>query len=202
MSAFWKKKWVKGLLALALAGVLTFSALLGAVFYGSYDHIEGEPATMLILGCQVHPWGPSILLQDRLDKALNYLAEHPDMMVVVSGGQGPDEHTSEAACMRDYLVQAGVNAERIYMEDRSHNTVQNITYSAQLMQEQGVDVQQGVLMVSNGFHLTRARMLWDRVTGAGEHLSTLAAPSSHVPSRLWMYIREPLALIKSFVLDR
>ena len=31
MSALWKKKWVKGLLALTLAGLLTFGALLGAV---------------------------------------------------------------------------------------------------------------------------------------------------------------------------
>ncbi|MBR2934793.1 MAG: YdcF family protein [Oscillospiraceae bacterium] len=202
MSALWKKKWVKGLLALALAGLLSFCALLGAVLYGSYDHIEGKPSTMLILGCQVHPWGPSILLQDRLDEALDYLAGDPDMTVIVSGGQGPDEHTSEADCMRDYLISAGVEASRILVEDQSHNTVQNITYSAQLMQKYGIDMQQGVLMVSNGFHLTRGRMLWDRVTGAGEYLSTLAAPSSHVPSRLWMYIREPLALVKSYFFDR
>ena len=202
MSAFWKKKWVKGLLSAILAGILSFCALLGAVLYGSYDHIEGKPSTMLILGCQVHPWGPSILLQDRLDEALDYLAGDPDMTVIVSGGQGPDEHTSEAACMRDYLINAGVEAGRILVEDQSHNTVQNITYSAQLMQKHGIDFQQGVLMVSNGFHLTRGRMLWDRVTGAGEHLSTLAAPSSHAPSRLWMYIREPLALVKSYFFDR
>ena len=37
--------------------------------------------------------------------------------------------------------------------------------------------------------------------GYGE-ISTLAAPSSHLPSRLYMYIREPLALVKSFLLDR
>ena len=70
------------------------------------------------------------------------------------------------------------------------------------MQEQGIEPEQGVLMVSNGFHLTRSRMLWDRVTGAGESLSTLAAPSSHLASRVWMYIREPLALAKSYILDR
>ena len=202
MRAFWKKKWVKRLLALALAGLLTFCALLGAVLHGSYDHIKDEPDTMLILGCQVHPWGPSILLQDRLDEALLYLTDHPDMTVIVSGGQGPDEHISEAACMRDYLVNSSVEAGRILIEDRSHNTVQNITYSAQLMREHGIDMRQGVIMVSNGFHLTRGRMLWDRVTGMGECLSTLAAPSSHVPSRLWMYIREPLALVKSYFFDR
>ena len=202
MSAFWRKKWVKGLLALALAGVLSFGALLGAVLYGSYDHIQGEPEIMLILGCQVHPWGPSILLQDRLDEALVYLEDYPDMTVIVSGGKGSDEHASEAACMRDYLVDAGIDAERILVEDRSHNTWQNMICSAQLMEEQGLDMEQGVLIVSNGFHLTRARMLWDRVTGEGEEVSTLAAPSSHLTSRLWMYIREPLALAKSFVFDR
>lgn len=202
MSALWKKKWVRALLSLALAAVLAFSTLLGFVLYGSYDHVEGTPDTMLILGCQVYPWGPSVLLQDRLDEALEYLKEHPDMTVVVSGGQGPDEHVSEASCMRDYLVAAGISSERILLEDQSHNTVQNITYSAQLMQEHELDLKQGVLIVSNGFHLTRARMLWDRVTGEGEHLSTLAAPSSHLPSRLYMYIREPLALVKSFLFDR
>lgn len=202
MRALWTKKWIKGVLILALAGILTFSALLGAVLHGSYDHIEAEPATMLILGCQVYPWGPSVLLKDRLDEALVYLEDHSSMTIVVSGGQGPDEHISEAACMRDYLVEAGVEAERILVEDQSHNTVENITYSARLMQEHDLDMEQGVLIVSNGFHLTRARMLWDRVTGEGEYLSTLAAPSSHLPSRLWMYIREPLALAKSYILDR
>lgn len=56
------------------------------------------------------------------------------------------------------------------------------------------------MVVSNGFHLTRARMLAER---AGyDSVSTLAAPSSHLPSRLHMYVREPLALVKSFFLDR
>lgn len=202
MRTLWKKPWVKALVALGVVGVFTFSALFGLVMYGSYDHVEGEPATMLILGCQVHPWGPSILLQDRLDEALGYLEQHPDMTVIVSGGQGSDEHDSEAAVMRDYLVDAGVDPDRILLEDQSHNTVQNITYSAQPMKENGLDLEQGVLVVSNGFHLTRARMLWSRVTGEGAHLSTLAAPSSHAPSRLWMYIREPLALVKSYLFDR
>jgi len=202
MKQLLKKRWVKGLLALVLAGALCFGVLLGMVLHGSYDHVQGEPATMIILGAQVHPWGPSILLQDRLDEALAYLESHPEVTVIVSGGKGSDEHASEAACMRDYLTEAGLDARRIIMEDESHNTYQNMIYSARVMDEHDLDMEQGVLVVSNGFHLTRARMLWQRVTGEGEHLSTLAAPSSHTLSRLWMYIREPLALVKSFFLDR
>ena len=114
--------WRKAVLALLLAGALAFGALFGAVMYGAYDHIQGEPRLMVILGCQVKPWGPSILLQDRLDKALDYLEEHPDVQVVVSGGQGPDEPTTEAQAMYDYLVEYGVEPERIWQEDQSHNT--------------------------------------------------------------------------------
>lgn len=192
--------WIKVLLALTGAGILSFALLLGAVLYGAYDHIAGDPQVMVILGCQVKESGPSVLLQDRLDKALAYLEDHPDMTVVVSGGQGPDEPTSEAQAMADYLTEHGVEEDNILLEDESHNTTQNFQYSKALLAQENIDDSDGVLVVSNGFHLTRARMLAQR---AGfEHISTLAAPASHLPSRLYMYIREPLALVKSFVFDR
>jgi uncharacterized SAM-binding protein YcdF (DUF218 family) len=176
--------------------------LFGAVLSGSYDQIKGNPRIMVILGCQVKPWGPSILLQDRLDKALEYLEDNPDLVVVVSGGQGPDEPVPEAQAMAEYLVEHGVSKEQIILEDQSYNTMQNLSRSVMLLDKLGYDDQEGVVVVSNGFHLTRVRMLWARVCGGDDNLSTLAAPSSHAPSRLKMYIREPLALVKSFILDR
>ena len=194
------QRWIRVLLVLVAAGVLCFAALFGAVIYGSYDHIQGEPQVMVILGCQVKNDGPSQLLRDRLDEALSYLDDHPDLTVVVSGGQGPDEPSTEARAMADYLMEEGVEEDQILLEDQSHNTVQNFRYTAQLLEDQGYDLENTqVLVVSNGFHLTRARMLAER-TGF-EEVSTLAAPSSHLPSRLKMYIREPLALAKSFLFD-
>ena len=122
-----------------------------------------------------------------------YLEDHPDMTVVVSGGQGPDEPTSEAQAMADYLTAHGVEEEKVLLEPDSHNTAQNLDYSRRLLDREGIDTSDGVLLVSNGFHLTRARMLAER---AGfEQVSTLAAPASHLPSRLYMYVREPLALV-------
>lgn len=194
--------WVKVLAAMILGGAVCFGCLFCTVMNGAYDQVDGEPQVMVILGCQVKPWGPSILLQDRLDKALDYLEHEPDMTVVVSGGQGPDEPVSEARAMADYLMEQGIGQERILLEDQSHNTVQNLTLTRRLLDELGYDLEQDIVVVSNGFHLTRVRMLWDRVWEGEDNLSTLAAPSSHVPSRLKMYLREPLALVKSFVFDR
>jgi len=195
-----KKTWLTALLALILAGILAFAAILGQVLSGARDNVSGDPKVMIILGCQLHDWGPSILLQDRLDTALGYLDGHPDMTVVVSGGQGDNEPTSEAQGMADYLTQHNISPDNIILETYSHNTYQNMTYSAQHLRDAGVDLTDGVLIVSNGFHLTRARLLAGR---AGfTDISTLAAPSSHTATRLWMYIREPLALVKSFLFDR
>ncbi len=194
------KRLLTVVLTLILIGVLAFFILLGIVLAGSHDEVSGEPSVMIVLGCQVRSDGPSILLQDRIDEAAAYLLDHPEVTVVASGGQGPDEPMSEAQAIRDALVAQGVEAERILLEEASHNTVQNLRYSKALLEEEHIDTSDGVIVVSNGFHLARVRMLAARC-GFGQ-VSTLAAPESHLPSRLAMYIREPLALVKSFLLDR
>lgn len=186
--------------ALCLLGVLVFGTLLGQVLAGAHDDVSGNPQVMVILGCKLEEWGPSWMLQDRLDKALEYLKAHPDLTVVVSGGQGNNEPDTEAQGMADYLAGHGFARENIILEPMSHNTWQNLNFSARCLEETGYNIKDGVIVVSNGFHLTRAKMLAGRV--GYENVSVLAAPSSHTPSRLKMYIREPIALVKSFVLDR
>ena len=187
-------------LALVLLGIVVFAVLLGQVLSGARDDVTGDPQVMIVLGCKLEDWGPSWMLQDRLDKALDYLKDHPDLTVVVSGGQGNNEPKAEAQGMADYLAEHGISRENMILETMSHNTWQNLSFSARHLEEAGYDIKDGVMIVSNGFHLTRARMLARRL--GFEQVSVLAAPSSHVPSRLKMYIREPIALVKSFGLDR
>lgn len=193
--------WLQILLGLILAGALAFAVLLGVVLSGAHSSVSGDPQVMIVLGCQVKPWGPSVLLQDRLDTALAYLQDHPDMTVVACGGQGADEPESEARAIADYLTENGVSKRNILLDEDSHNTHQNLENAAKLLSEENMDpAQTQVVVVSNGFHLTRARMLAQRC--GFDEVSTLAAPESHLPSRLKMYLREPLALVKSFVADR
>lgn len=42
------RRWLKILLALVLAGILCFAGLFGAVMYGAYDHVSGDPQVMII----------------------------------------------------------------------------------------------------------------------------------------------------------
>lgn len=192
------KRIFTAILAIVLVGVVCFAVSLGVVLGGSRDDVKGEPQTMIILGCQVMPWGPSVTLQDRLNEALIWLEDHPGTTVVVTGGKGTDEILSEARAMADYLMEHGFPEEQILLEDRATNTKENLIYSKELLQlEEGEDV----IVVSNGFHLARARLLWSRLGGNKEDLSTLAAPMSHRPSMIKMHLREPLALLKSFLLD-
>ena len=63
---------------------------------------------MVVLGCLVSPSGaPSRSLQSRIDKAAEYLQEHPEAVCIVSGGQGSVEPESEAAVMARELEKQG-----------------------------------------------------------------------------------------------
>lgn len=204
------RKWLLALLAMVVAGAVAFGALEAYISLHSRDKAVGDPQVMVIFGCQMRRDGPSILLRDRLDTALAYWEEHPDMKIIVTGGKGDDEHISEAQGMYDYLTAHGVDGAQIFMEDKSRNTWQNINNTFQLMEREGWSLTDDVLLVSSGFHLARIEMLWNRVRAdvlRGEeyndqHISTLAAPVSHAPSRVQMFFREPLALVKSFLFDR
>lgn len=188
------------LLILFGTGLICFGALEICIAVGDGTDLSYEPDVMVIFGCQVKRDGPSILLRDRLETAVAYLDENPDLPVIVSGGKGDDEHMSEAQAMYEYLVEHGVPEEQITKEDQSRDTRRNLLFTRAILEEQGMDPAEiHILAVSSGFHLTRIRMLAQRF-GYGE-IDTLDAPSSHLPTAVYMFFREPLALVKSFVFD-
>lgn len=198
--SFAPKKILKYVVLLVILGITAFSLLLSIVLSSSHDQLQGEPEVMIILGCLVKDTGPSQSLADRLDRALEHLVEFPDMTIIVSGGQGSNEPTTEAFAMANYLIARGVPKEQIYQEGNSSNTHQNLTFSSQLMRQEGITGE--VVIVSSGFHLARAKLLWGRVGGNTETLSLLAAPVTDFPSLIHSHIREPLALVKSFLFDQ
>ena len=88
-----------------------------------YDYI-------IIHGAGLDGPRPTPLLAGRIDKALElWSKQHQHGKFVVSGGQGADEVVSEAQAMRDYLLEKGVPADAILMEDKSATTWENLRYS-------------------------------------------------------------------------
>ncbi len=191
--------WRVLLLLLAFL-VLCYGALEAVVLLGCRDETERDAPVMIVLGAMVWPNGPSPALVRRLDKALDYLDEHPDTQVIVSGGQGANEPESEAQAMADYLIDAGFPASQIHLEDQSTNTRENLLYSMQVLAELGYDRDETpVVVVSNSFHLARVRMLCSRY---GIEADTLGAEMPDLKSAFYSYNREVFALVKSFLLDR
>lgn len=113
-----------------------------------------QPCTVIILGCKVYGTKASLMLTERLDAAASYLKEHPEADCIVSGGKGADEDISEAACMYRYLLEHAVPIHRIYLEDTSTTTRENLLFSSEIIKRQRLDSH--LAIVSNEFHIYRA----------------------------------------------
>lgn len=160
VSSLWERPFGKAAVcaftAVAAAGLLTAAVISFFMVKEMTDRPPGTDTTVVVLGCQVKNGAPSFMLKRRLDAAYDYLAENPEVSVVVSGGQGSDESISEALCMKRYLLKKGIAPERIYMEDKSSDTDENLRFSQELIQLEGLP--QDITIVTDGFHQLRSDM--------------------------------------------
>lgn len=156
---------------------------------------KGEPDLdyVVVLGAQIYDDGsPSPVLRYRLDAAHDYLRDNPRTKVIVSGGQGPNEPYPEAEGMATYLQERGIDPERILKEPKSVNTLQNVTFSQELMDAPNPRV--GI--VTNNFHVYRAVRIARK---AGLHdVCGIASYSTpwYLPNNL---LREGMGLVKDFL---
>lgn len=120
---------------LFLLFALLFIVVEGLIIWSENKSYDKKSDAVIILGAGL--WGDavSLNLQYRLDAAIEYLNKYPDTLVVVSGGQGPDEWISEAEAMKRYLIKKGINESNIIKEDKSTNTAQNFKFSKEILDE-------------------------------------------------------------------
>ena len=181
------RRTIEVVLCLALVGFLATTALTLKDFGD-----EGEPDLdyIIVLGAQVREDGPSIVLKNRLDKAVEYLEANPRTICIVSGGQGPNEHTAEAPVMAAYLEERGIDPARILQENQAEDTNENIAFSSKYFDPDRDSV--GIL--TNNFHVFRGLAI-ARKQGL-EHAVGIAAPSVplFLPNNM---VRESLAIVKA-----
>lgn len=119
---------------------------------------EARPA--VLLGCKVNGTVPSLMLGGRLEAARKYLEEFPEASIVVSGGRGDGEDISEALCMKEYLAARGISEDRIYMEDKSTDTEENLKFSKKILDEHNAGDE--IVIITDSFHQFRASLIAEK----------------------------------------
>ena len=153
--------WSRLLIGLTAVSMTVIFGAMGYIAVQGQDSVmtqDETPEFVVVLGAQVQGGGPSLTLKKRLDKTLEFMQEHPDRTVIVSGGQGPDEADTEASVMARYLIEHGADASRFIEEDKASNTRENLRFAAKLAEAAGLDTSR-VLIVTSDFHMCRAKYI-------------------------------------------
>lgn len=142
---------------------------------------------MIILGAHIegNPLRPSLMLQYRLDKAIEYWQENPQIMIITTGGKTPRYPQSEAEVMQQYLIKKGIPKTQILLEEHSTRTAHQFINAQNVLKNAGEKVG-NVIIITNNFHLPR---------------SMKGKTPGDKGSQVTAHIREPLAYLNSWLFD-
>lgn len=181
---------------LGSAGLIAFCFVSGLMIKASITTVPDDCKnyTIVVLGCKTIDDEPSWMLKDRLDKAYKELLKNPDVMCVVTGGQGEDEKYSEAYVMKKYLTEKGISADRIIIEDSSTSTEENLLYTKATIELNGLS--HNVVIVTDRFHELRAR-IWAEKAGFDNIYSACCDTRIYLVIGYWF--REMFGLARLYV---
>lgn len=195
-----KKRWGKLLVAFVssfLSLCVVYAAVLSVLMINAAWGCQAKNGAdvVIVLGCNVrHDGEPSASLKSRIDTAYDYLRDNPQAVCIASGAKGADEPLSEASVIRDGLIELGIDSQRIFLEENSTSTEENLINSFEIIRTNALG--ERVVLVTNSFHVFRACELSKRL---GCEAEALPAP---VPWRVFSvnWVREWLAITKALVL--
>lgn len=176
-----KSRGVRGFCRIMLT-VLSICTVFGFVSFvivecniaaGMRGDTNPENEFAIVLGAGIYGTRPSATLVSRLDKAYEFLSEYPESKAILSGGQGEGEDITEAEAMKRYLIDKGIAEDRLYTEQRSRSTAENIEYSFEILQDLTEMRPVKATIISNNFHLYRAAKLAGNI---GIDAKTAGAP--------------------------
>ena len=148
--------WVKlfGWVVVLAAGVWVLSVIL-VVVWARLDRARPADA-VVVLGAAQYAGKPSPVLKARLDHAVALWRRGIAPTLVVTGGTGAGDWTSEAAVSRQYALKRGVPDSAILVENEGRTTSASLRSVARMLRERR---QQRVVLVSDPFHMLRLHVL-------------------------------------------
>ena len=157
-----------------------------------------RPASAIVVrGAAQYAGRPSPVLRARLDHAVLLWERQLAPRVLLTGGMGDGDTTSEAAVGRRYVMKRGIPDSAILIEAQGRTTSESLRRVAGLMQAQP---SRGVILVSDPFHMLRLAILARRYGLVPYTSPTRTSPISASRSESWRYFlgesfKVPLALV-------
>ncbi|MBO4338857.1 MAG: YdcF family protein [Clostridia bacterium] len=142
-------------LALVIIFVSLFSVTLFSVIKAS-GYTAKDETTVIVLGCRVFGKEPSRELIKRSEAAADYLLNNTEAVAILTGGKGEDEDISEAQCLMNLIKEKGIDESRLYLEEKSTTTDENIKFSKEIIEKNGLS--EDVAIVTTAYNQKRASM--------------------------------------------
>lgn len=172
---FWMLRILPLLITIWMGAVLLLAVSIHV--YGNQERAD-EADVIVVLGAGVRRDGsPGWALSRRTRHAADLWHEGKAEHLICTGAQPDNRPNSEAVACFNLLVQLGVSADAISLEERSRSTEENAIYTRQIMEENGW---QDALVVSDSYHVLRAHYIFQT---KGITLTTAPVPSNRIPSR-------------------
>lgn len=182
-----------GMLAVFTVWVVSAVAVL---VWSSRD--EAQPAqAIVVLGAAQYAGKPSPVLRARLDHGLSLWERKLAKVLILTGGTGVGDTTSEAAVGRTYAKKRGVPDTLILVENEGRTTSESMRAVAGMLEVRGLN---SALLVSDPFHMLRLRILARRFGFIPYTSPTRTSPIEPNREQRWKYIfsesvKAPLAFL-------
>jgi uncharacterized SAM-binding protein YcdF (DUF218 family) len=183
--------------AALLLVVFGWIASLAAVLLWERRDDARRSDAIVVLGAAQYDGRPSPVLKARLDHALSLWAQHLAPRLVLTGGMGDGDTTSEAAVGRRYAVKHGVPDSAILTETRGRTTAESMQRVAAMMDTAHAHE---IILVSDPFHMLRLSILARRFKLTPRTSPTRTSPISSNVTESWRYalsesVKVPLTLL-------
>jgi uncharacterized SAM-binding protein YcdF (DUF218 family) len=161
-----------------LAAVSIYAVALVTVLVGSQQDRRRAVDAIVVLGAAQYNGRPSPVLRARLDHALRLYNEGYAPRIVVTGGVGRGDTTSEAIVGRHYLLARDVVPGDVVVQAQGRSTQASMTAVADWLEAEGLH---SVLLVSDPFHMYRLRLEARRTNLEAYTSPTESSPISDNP---------------------
>ncbi len=179
-------RFIRRTVILGMVGLFTLWIISAAAVLIWSSRDEARPAqAIVVLGAAQYAGRPSPVLRARLDHALDLWKRQLASLLILTGGTGAGDTTSEAAVGRTYAKKRGVPDTLILVENEGRTTSESMKAVAGMLEVRGLH---SALLVSDPFHMLRLRILARRFGFTPYTSPTRTSPIEPNREQRWKYI--------------